>query len=122
MVSPIIWQSTYDSLRVKNKELAEVADLFGLKGRKRIKILILPTVIKYLLPAIVTSSGLAWKSGVAAEIITYTKNSIGFEISNSKNALEGAQMLAWTITVILLNVAIEYLIRIIIRRLQSKWE
>ena len=121
MVSPIIWQSTYDSLHIKNKELAEVADIFGIKGGQRFKILVLPTVIKYLFPAIVTSSGLAWKSGVAAEIITYTRNSIGFEISNAKNALEGADMLAWTITVILLNATIELIIRYTIRRLQSKW-
>ena len=121
MVCPIIWQSTFDSLHVKNRELTEVADLFCLSGKKRIKILILPTISKYLLPAVVTSSALAWKSGVAAEIITYTKLSIGFEIADAKNAYEGAEMFAWTLTVVLLSVVIEQLIRLVIRRLERKW-
>ena len=121
MVSPIIWQSTYDSLHFKNRELYEVADIFGLNRRIRLKILVLPTITKYLLPAIVTSSALAWKSGVAAEIITYTKRSIGYEIANAKNIYEGADMFAWTATVIILSVAIEMLIKFIVRRMQSKW-
>ncbi len=121
MVSPIIWQATYDSLHVKNRELTEIADIFGLKGKKRISVLILPTFTKYLLPAVVTSSALAWKSGIAAEIITYTKNSIGYEIANAKNILEGADMFAWTITVILLSAFIEMLIKFTVRRLQAKW-
>lgn len=122
MVSPIIWQTTYDSLHVKNKELAEVCDVFCVKGAKRIKILILPTITRYLLPAIVTSSGLAWKSGIAAEIITYTKYSIGLEIADAKNILEGADMFAWTITVILLSAGIELLIKLGVRRIQARWD
>ena len=122
MVGPIIWQSTYDALHIKNKELSEVAEIFCLSPRKKIKILVLPTLIKYLFPAIVTSSGLAWKAGVAAEIITYTKMSIGFEIAESKNMLEGADMFAWSATVILLSVGIESLIKFVVRRLQKKWD
>ena len=55
------------------------------------------------------SIGLAWKAGVAAEIIAMPKNTIGTMIGEAKLYIESATMFAWTLTVILLSLVIEFL-------------
>jgi NitT/TauT family transport system permease protein len=74
-------------------------------------------LIKYLIPGIITSAGLAWKSGIAAEIIAYTSDSIGREIYNAKAFLESERMLAWTMVVIILSLIFEATLSFIGRRL-----
>ncbi len=120
MVAPIIWQSTMDGLASIDKELSEVCTVFKTSYIRRLKILILPSVLKYLLPALISASGLAWKSGIAAEIITYTESSIGRIIINSK-LYDQATMFAMTIVVILLSIIIEKLIKISVRTVMKKW-
>lgn len=122
MVMPVVWQSVYDSLNSPDRELNELADVFDFSFSKRIRYVIIPCTVKYALPAIVTASGLAWKAGIAAEIITYTVNSIGREIADAKNYLEGARMFAWTIVVVILSLILETCIKALSRRVNKLWE
>ena len=119
IVAPLVWQSTLNAFGSVSKELLELAKIYSFSPTKRIRALYFPAILDHLLPAVLTSTGLAWKSGIAAEIISYTKNSIGKEISDSKNLLEGADMLAWTLTVIILSFIIEYGIKYIHRRINE---
>ena len=111
MVLPVIWQSTKDGLDNISQELIEVSQIFGFSFKKRMRLLVFPSLKSFLFPAVITSSGLAWKAGIAAEIITYTKNSIGEQIKNSKDTFEGAYLFAWTLSVIILSVIIELVIK-----------
>lgn len=122
MVLPVVWQSTYDGLCSPNRDLNEMADVFRFSGIKRLKYIVIPSTLKYVLPSIVNASGLAWKAGIAAEIITYTSGSIGREIANAKNYLEGAQMFAWTIAVIILSLLIEIGIKTLSGKVSKLWE
>lgn len=119
MVMPIVWQNLTDGYRSISTSLSEVCDIFEVSRMKKFKLLIFPTLIKYLLPALVTSSALAWKSGVAAEIIVYAKNSIGKEITDAKNLFESERMFAWTIAVVLLSILIEFSIKRLARRVKK---
>ena len=81
--------------------------------------MIFPTLIRYFVPALLTSVGLAWKSGIAAEIITVAKNSIGYEIKTHKDFFESDYMLAWTLVVVIVSVIFENSIRFLVRRFKS---
>ena len=116
MVMPIIWQNICDGFSAIDKNLSEVCDVFEFSLNKRIKLLIFPTLLRYFIPALLSSIGLAWKSGIAAEIISYTKNSIGKNILDSKNLFDGDIMLAWTLTVVILSLILEYSVRALVRR------
>ncbi len=111
MVAPIVWQNLMDGYGAVSRELDEVCFIYRLSTMKKIRLLVLPTLMKFLLPALVTASALAWKSGIAAEIIVYAKNSIGREITDAKNFFESELMFAWTIAVVLLSILIELLIK-----------
>lgn len=116
MVTPIIWQNLMDGFKSIDPNLDEVSYVFELSGFKRFKLLVFPTLIRYFVPAALTSVGLAWKSGIAAEIITVAKNSIGYEIKSFKDTFDSDYMLAWTLVVIIISIIFEYGIRFLARR------
>lgn len=122
MVFPVVWQSAYNAVSAPPKELDEVARIYNFGKKKRLIYLTVPAMLKSTLPSIITASGLAWKSGVAAEVITYTKHSIGRSISEAKNSIDGASMIAWTLVVILLGLALEAVIKHLSRKADSIWE
>lgn len=112
MVMPIIWQNLTDGFSAIDKELSEVCDVFCFPYSKRLKLLILPTLASYFFPALITSVGLAWKSEIAAEIIAYTKSSIGAMINDAKYFLETPKVFAWTIIVIFMSLLLEWLTKL----------
>ncbi len=121
MVAPIVWQSTVDGYKSIDRELIEVCMVFKISYMKKLKILIIPSMLKTLLPSLISASALAWKSGIAAEIITYTENSIGRIIIDSKGNFDGASMFAMTLVVIVLSVIIEKLIKKSIKAVIKRW-
>ncbi len=116
MVCPIIYQNLFSGYYDLEKEKRELLDVFRVPFLIRLKIFIIPQLLKYLFPAVISATGYAWKSGIAAEIIAYTKNSIGREISNAKNILEGEILFALTIAVILISLLFEYGLKYLERR------
>jgi NitT/TauT family transport system permease protein len=61
----------------------------------------------YFLSACRSSMGLAWKAGIAAEVLTVPEHSIGKMIYESKLYLETTDLFVWTVTVILLSFLLE---------------
>ena len=107
MVMPIIWQNVLDGFSQVDKSLSEVADVYEFSYGKRFSLLIMPTLKSFLAPAIITAMGLAWKAEIAAEIIAYTKNSIGQGINDAKYNLDTATVFAWTLVIILFSLCLE---------------
>ena len=62
------------------------------------------------------SACLAWKSGVAAEVIGVATGSIGERLYEAKVFLSSADLFAWTIVIIVLSVVCE---RLLLRALRS---
>lgn len=122
MVMPIVWQNTLDGFSSIPVELIEVADVFELSFGRRFRILVLPVLSNYIFPSIITSVGLAWKSEIAAEIIAYTKNSIGMHINDAKTYLLTPTVFAWTAVIVVMSVLLEMLIRALLRRPENDFK
>lgn len=108
IVLPIVWTNLDEGIHNIDPQLREVAKMYRFSLAKRLRVLILPSVKPYFLSACKTAIGLAWKAGVAAEIIAMPKNTIGTMISEAKLYIMSAEMFAWTLTVVLLSLAIEF--------------
>ena len=108
IVLPIVWTNLDQGIQSIDVQLAEVAKLYRFTLIKRLRVLILPSVKPYFLSACRTAIGLAWKAGVAAEIIAMPPNTIGTMIGEAKLYIMSAEMFAWTLTVVLLSLAIEF--------------
>ena len=109
MVAPLIYHNLYNAMQVPERELSEVCEIYDVRGYRKFRYFYLPRLLEFLIPAAVSGMGLCWKASIAAEIIAYTQNSIGRQIYLSKAFLEGAELFAYTITVILMSLLFERL-------------
>ena len=108
IVLPIVWTNLDQGIASIDKQLTEVAKIYRFSLAKRLRVLIFPSVKPYFLSACKTAIGLAWKAGVAAEIIAMPPNTIGTMIGEAKLYIMSAEMFAWTLTVVLLSLIIEF--------------
>lgn len=116
MVLPVIWQNALDGYDSISKELSEVADIYELSFFGRVRVLITPALIGYLIPALVTSVGLAWKAEIAAEIMT--NSNIGRLIYDYKTvSYDTASIFAWTVIIVSLSIIFEKVTKCFLGRL-----
>ena len=120
MVLPIIHGNTREGMLSAGKDLLEMAKVFGFSRTDRLKMIYFPSVMPYLIAGLRTSLGLAWKAGVAAEVLSLAANSIGKNLYNSKIYLETADMFAWTAVVIIMSIILERLMMLLLGLLQRK--
>ncbi len=121
IVLPVIWAAVSDGIGAFDPRLSEVCHLFDFPFGKRLRLFYLPTVTPYFLSACKTSIGLAWKAGVAAEVLANSPVSIGKQLSDAKNYLETPELFAWTVVVVLLSLAIEKLVTLMFRTLGKRY-
>lgn len=107
MVVPIVFGNVRRGIASVPIEQREVADVFGFTLGKRMKYCLIPSVLPYFSAACRSALGLAWKAGVAAEVICTPKYSIGLNLNNAKVYLESEELYAWTIVVVVMSVLIE---------------
>lgn len=120
MVTPIIWQNLMDGYAAIDLQLSELCFAYEFSPFKRFKLLTLPTLKRYFLPALITSIGLAWKSEIAAEIIAYTRDSIGQMINDAKYELHTDVVFAWTVAVVILSIILEKFTKALLKKLSSR--
>lgn len=117
IVTPIVWQNVYQGYKSIPNEMREVCNVFEVSRAKRFKILVFPAILKYLIPAMITSIGLAWKAEVAAEIMTYSN--MGQSISDFKTLhYDTASVFAWAVVIIALSIILEALVKALLRRIK----
>ena len=110
MVFPIVYTNILNSLVNLNKDISEMAAVFKLSYYARLRYVILPQVFPHFISACKISIGLAFKAGIAAEVIGLPDNSIGEQLYQSKIYLDTPNLFAWTSVIILISIAYEKLI------------
>ncbi len=120
MVLPVIYINLLAGFDSIGDELKEVARVFDFSLAKKAKALYIPETLPYLASAVNTSLGLAWKSGIAAEVLSYTALSIGRELYRAKSMLEVVDLFAWTIWIIVISMSLEYLAKKLIKPLSRR--
>lgn len=117
MVIPIIYTNVLRGIRAVPKELSEVAEVYSFSRAKRIRYCTVPSVLPYFSAGIKTSIGLAWKAGIAAEVICTPSGSIGSMLYDAKVYLESEELFTWTFTIVIISMIIEKLIVSALNRL-----
>ena len=115
IVFPQIYGGMLGEFERCDPKMIEMANIFRMKGLKR-------AVYIYALPSAkgfesLCSSciGLAWKSGVAAELIAIPDGSIGERLYQAKVYLMSGELFAWTILIILLSTACTFVFKMLVR-------
>lgn len=116
MVVPVVWDAMTTGLRSQSPELLEMATVFRFGWWATLRRVRLPQLAPFLVTAATTGMGLAWKSGIAAEVIARPPLSIGRQLQDAKIYLETPAVFAWTITAVGLSLLLEALLRRVTRR------
>ncbi len=117
---PVIYTNVLQGIRSTDSQLLEMAGLYRVPGPRRLYYILMPGVFPYLLSASSVSVGMAWKAGVAAEVIGVIGGSIGRELYNAKIYFLNADLLCWTVIIILLSVASEKIITWLLKKLYAR--
>lgn len=107
MVMPIVHTNVLQGIRSRDQALLDVASVFAMPLLSRLRAVDLPAVGPYFVAACQIGIGLAWKSGVAAEVIGLSEGSIGEQLYQAKIFLSTADVFAWTLTIVALSFALE---------------
>lgn len=111
MVLPVIWENLSRSIQTVDRQLLELAKAYRFSPFKTLRLVYYPSLRPHFAGALTTAMGLAWKSGVAAEVLCLPKRAIGTQIYYSKLYLEIPDLFAWTVVVVVLSLALEKLLR-----------
>ncbi len=115
MVLPVIWGGVTAGLSTVDPQLLELARVYRFSRWKTLGLIYLPSLRPHFMSGLLTAFGLAWKSGVAAEVLCPSKYAIGGRIQQAKTALESPELLAWTVVLIVLSLLLERLLRAALR-------
>lgn len=115
MVFPIVWIQVENGLLSVDKKLIEMAKVMGMDKKGIIINIKIPALMPSFRNACITGLGFAWKSGVAAEVICNPTGSIGALLSNAKSNIELERMFAIILTIIVLSLILENIIKLIWR-------
>lgn len=107
VVFPMIYQATLTGLAAVDRELLEMAEVFGLSPWKRYLYIYRPAVYPFLSASVKTAAGMSWKAGAAAEVIGIPERSLGAELYMAKIYFDTAELFAWTAVIIFLSLLFE---------------
>ena len=111
VVLPVIWESTAAGLRSVDRDLLEFARAYRLTRWDTWRRIVIPSMLPQLAAAVCTAIGLAWKSGVAAEVLCLPKAAVGTQVYFSKLYLDTPALFAWTLIVVTLSLTVERIAR-----------
>ena len=114
---PAVYNNVTEGLESVDKGQKEAALMLGAPWGRIVRTVYLPNIEPYLLSAASTGCGMAFKAGVAAEVVAVVSGSIGEQIYMSKVYFETAQLFAWTLVIILLSFVFEKLFCLVLKAL-----
>lgn len=113
MVLPIIWSHTDAALASIDGKLVEMAKVFGMSRKDIIFKVKLPLMAPGLREGGITALGIAWKSGIAAEVICNPSGTLGALLQGAKTSIEYGQVFAVTLMIVLLSLLLENILKIV---------
>ena len=120
MVLPVVWGNVSRGITQTDPLLLEAARAYRFGRWKRVRLVYLPSVLPYFASGCHTALGLAWKSGVAAEVLCVPRLAIGTQVYYSKIYLETPALFAWTAVVLVLSFALEGLLGALLSRVERR--
>ena len=113
---PILFFNVLTGLKASSVELLQMADVFGMSFKRRIKYIFLPALRSHLKSAISLACGMSFRAGIAAEVIGQPLRSLGNGLYRAKVHLMTAEMFAWTLVAVLLAYLLELIVARLLRR------
>lgn len=121
MVVPVVWDNLSRGIQAVDRKLLELGRAYRFSRTQIAGLIYLPSLRPHILSALSTAAGLAWKSGVAAEVLCLPEPSLGHRIYYTKYYLDIPELFAWTAATVALSMALERLLRVCLARWGREW-
>ena len=108
MSAPVVWSATAQALESVDPKLLEMAAAYRLSPARTWRLIRLPWAGPAFAAGCRNALGLAWKAGVAAEVLCRPRWALGTQVYNAKLAMETADLFAWTAVVVCLSFGVEW--------------
>lgn len=122
IVFPVVYTNVLQGIKSADPKLREVADLYHVPFKRRLLYMYIPSIKPFLLSACNVGIGMAWKAGIAAEVIGVLDGSIGGKLYEAKIYFLNEDLLAWTVVIILMSVLSEKILtgglKVLFRRIE----
>ena len=116
IVIPIVWSNVSQGISATDGQLKEVTKIFGFSRTKTLRVLYVPSVFPYFMAACRSALGMAWKAGIAAEVLAPPLFGIGRGIYLAKTDFDSATLFAWTFVIVLVSYIVEKLFFLLLSR------
>lgn len=121
VVLPTLYVNVLSALDSLDKEAVEACKVFKLDKKKIFSKVIFPQVLPATLTSVGAGLSLNIKLMVAAEVLSYTPNSIGYYLQMSKLYEQTAKMIALVIISVVICMAIEFVFSCLSKK-AGKWQ
>ena len=116
MAFPVMFVQTMAGYRNIDQKLLAMCQIYAINGKERIKHLIIPSLLPYLITGAKQTLSMIWKVVIAAEVLTLPKHGIGRALQLAQIQLETPKVFAWTIVAILLTALGDLLFNAVLKR------
>jgi len=120
MVLPVAFDNIGVGLRHIPTELREMTWVFKVPRWRSFRAVTAPALAPYLVAACQVGIGLAWKSGVSAEVIGLPSGTIGERLNMAKLYLATGDLFAWTVVIVALGLGTEKLVLWLLARAEKR--
>ena len=114
MTFPIIYTNTLNAIENINSDVRNFVKVYKISVFRQIRYIYISEIMEIIKSSINVCIGLAFKAGIAAEVIGIPINSIGENLYKSKIYLDTQNLFAWTIAIIMVSMVIEKIIMALI--------
>lgn len=107
MAFPILYTNMLEGILQTDPKLLEMARVFGVGAFDRVRFIYCSQVLPFFQAACSLALGMAWKAGIAAEVIGLPATSIGENLYQAKVYLNTPDLFAWTFVIVCISIALE---------------
>ena len=120
MVFPLVFTNLSEGFKGVDKNLLEMAEVYRFDFFKKVRLIYIPSLMPYFVSACSVGLGFAFKSGIAAEVIAQSKNTLGLAIYDAKVYIETVDVFALTCVIIILSILLEKAFMFLIKSISDK--
>ena len=115
IVLPTVYTGLLSGIKVRDPKLDEMAEVFGISPVRRFFFVRLPALSPYITSAVSLGAGLAFKSGIAAEIIAVPAESMGEAMYYASLWLQNVDLFTWTVVLLIMSVLFEKMLSLLLK-------
>ncbi|SDZ30912.1 NitT/TauT family transport system permease protein [Evansella caseinilytica] len=109
---PIFFFNAAHGINQVSKELLEMSEIFQVKRHRQLLDVYLPSLWPFISSAISICIGISWKTIVMAELLS-SNSGVGASLGLARLQLETSEVLAWTLTMVIVGVTCEQLFQML---------